>query len=169
MLLGHPTIHQGTRAASPAKMLHAGRMRMVCLPPRQFDQWLIFLGLLPLEAIHPCEPPVSTYTLFIAANIALVTFAVRHLFSPAAEIITLFKPTPNLSPPTIRPTWKSFYFKATGSTRPESGCICQSDSSTASKSVPLICFNLFRSESSHRESGTPMMNQGLPLSDNSIP
>src|SRR6266487_654827 len=62
-------------------MLHPSRMRMVRLPPRQLNQRLILFGLLALEAVHPGQPPVPTFTLFIAAHVTLIALAVRHLKS----------------------------------------------------------------------------------------
>src|SRR5437899_1224044 len=62
-------------------MLHPSRMRMVRLPPRQLNQRLILFGLLALEAVHPGQPPVPTFTLLIAAHVTLIALAVRHLES----------------------------------------------------------------------------------------
>src|ERR1700751_1643910 len=59
-------------------MLHPRRMRMMALPPRQFNQRLILLRLLSLEAVHPRQPPVSALALLIPTHVALITFDIRH-------------------------------------------------------------------------------------------
>src|SRR5882757_8865495 len=51
---------------------------MMRLPPRQLNQWLVLLRLLSLEAVHPCQPPVSIFTFFVPANVALITFDISH-------------------------------------------------------------------------------------------
>src|ERR1700730_5361095 len=89
MLLRHPPVHQGTRTPRTAQMLHSRRMRMLALPPRQLNQWLVLLRLLALEAVHPRQPPVSTLAFFIPAHVALVTFDISHSLSPPRETITL--------------------------------------------------------------------------------
>jgi hypothetical protein len=101
MLRRHPPVHQRTRTPRAAKVLHPGRVRMVRLPSRQFDQRLILFRLLPLKTIHPGKPPVPTITLVISAHIARITLAISHRRFPLAENTT---PSANLlqanGPPT---------------------------------------------------------------------
>src|SRR5690606_29123425 len=54
-------------------------------------------------------------------------------------------------------------------TRPESSSTISDDTSTASKSAPLICLRSRRASSSQRSSGAPERNQEEPLSARIIP
>ena len=86
VLLRHPAVHQRARTPRSAQVLHPRRMCVVTLPSRQFNQRLVLLGLLSLEAVHPSQPPVPTLALFVPAHVTLITLDVSHSRSPAGKI-----------------------------------------------------------------------------------